>query len=282
MMGCMRLSMMEYRCISTIDLQPHVGFPREIVPFLIANACRANPLSTPTRLSAPWLRRLYRAIAPAYDGFATAVSSAGRAAAMQFTRTALANRGPGAHVLLVGCGTGLSLPPLAEMPAIAWIEAVDASPAMLRRAQTRYRTMDAPSARAGFRQADGRSLPYPDAAFDLVLSLYMLDVLPGPDRARTLRSIARVLRPGGTLITATVAPPRRPVEHLWTGAARAFPALLGGAHPVDLRPMLQDTGFAIRATTRHVDAGLPSQVIVSRKPAPSSSLPQIQTTLEHA
>ena len=209
-----------------------------------------------------------------YDAFATAVSSKARAAAIRSAADVLnadtcteasSTRDAGAHVLLAGCGTGLSLPPIADMPEIAWIEAVDASPTMLRRTRTRYRMLDAPSAKAGFRQADCRSLPYPKDAFDLVLSLYMLDVLPHPDRTQALCSIARVLRPGGTLITATLAPPRRPVEYLWTGAARIVPVLLGGGHPVDLRPMLRLAGFDIGAFSHHNQSGLASQVITSRR-----------------
>lgn len=233
--------------------------------------------SEPIRLSAPWLRRLYHAIAPAYDAFATAVSSAARAAAVKEARRtsekgileqdALGERR--VSVLVAGCGTGLSLPALSSMPTVGWIEAVDVSAAMLHRARRRIRkytdTEADTTVRIGVRQADIRALPYPDDAFDLVLSLYVLDVLPRADRWAALRSIARVLRPGGTLITATIAPPRRPLERLWAGAARLVPILLGGAHPVDLRPMLHRAGLDIHRTSRHVQAGLPSHVIVSRK-----------------
>lgn len=214
-----------------------------------------------------------------YDVFATAVSTRARKAAIQSAADVLnerdmcteaeLNRDTGAHVLLAGCGTGLSLPLLADIPSIEWMEAVDTSPAMLRRARQQHRTLQMASfsGAAGFRQADCRSLPYPADAFDLVISLYVLDVLTPLHRTQALCSIARVLRPCGTLITATVAPPRRPVEHIWSAAAKVVPGLLGGAHPVDLRPMLQQTGFAVRATTRHVESGLPSQVAVSHRRA---------------
>lgn len=236
---------------------------------------QTRPLSEPIRLSAPCLRRLYRAIAPVYDAFATAVSSAARAVVVKDVRHLLKRVQHAAlgerrvSVLVAGCGTGLSLPALASTPTVGWIEAVDASEAMLHRTRRRIREyMDAEANIAGgigVRQADIRALPYPDDAFDLVLSLYVLDVLPRADRWTALRSIARVLRPGGTLITATIAPPRRPVERLWTRAARLAPILLGGAHPVDLRPMLRRAGLDIHRTSRHVQADLPSHVIVSRK-----------------
>jgi ubiquinone/menaquinone biosynthesis C-methylase UbiE len=237
-------------------------------------------VSDPIRLSAPWLRRLYDAIAPAYDRFATAVSSAARAAAMREVRRALAEREPaalgdrGASVLVAGCGTGLSLPALASMPTVGWIEAVDASPAMLHRARRRIRegtSAAGNTGKVGVRNVDLRTLPYPDDAFDLVLALYVLDVLPDDNRWAALRSIVQVVRPGGTLITATVAPPRRPVERLWGGAARAFPVLLGGGHPLDLRPMLRRTGLDIHRSSRHVQAGLPSHVVVSHKRDTSGS-----------
>lgn len=51
--------------------------------------------------------------------------------------------------------------------------------------------------------ADFHTLPFPDATFDVVLSIEVLRYLPDP--AVALREMARVLRPGGVLV-ATAAP----------------------------------------------------------------------------
>lgn len=52
-----------------------------------------------------------------------------------------------------------------------------------------------------FRQADARSLPFPDAAFDIVLfSFNGLDPVPPESRATALAECARVLKPGGWFI----------------------------------------------------------------------------------
>lgn len=45
--------------------------------------------------------------------------------------------------------------------------------------------------------ADAADMPLPDAAFDVVTSVFMLQLVP--DRAAVLREVRRVLRPGGTL-----------------------------------------------------------------------------------
>ena len=57
-----------------------------------------------------------------------------------------------------------------------------------------------PNIDAGLR-GDVTSLPFRDAAFDLVLSSHMIEHLPEPERA--FREMARVLRPGGRLLLLT-------------------------------------------------------------------------------
>jgi ubiquinone/menaquinone biosynthesis C-methylase UbiE len=55
--------------------------------------------------------------------------------------------------------------------------------------------------RFSMRRMDVQALDLPDAAFDAVVANWMLYHVP--DRPRALAEIRRVLRPGGTLFSAT-------------------------------------------------------------------------------
>src|SRR5689334_11082550 len=92
-----------------------------------------------------------------------------------------------------GCGDGRHLAALdAELPAR--IAGVDISERILETARARV-------PRADLRQANLESLPFDDGAFDLVLSSQVIEhVLDAP---AAMRELARVLRPGGTLIIST-------------------------------------------------------------------------------
>ncbi|HEY2778728.1 MAG TPA: class I SAM-dependent methyltransferase [Gaiellaceae bacterium] len=94
-------------------------------------------------------------------------------------------------VLEVGCGWG----ELAEWIARetgAKVVAVDLSPRMVELALERG--VDASV-------ADVQALPFADGTFDLVVAAWMLYHVPDLDRG--IAEIARVLRPGGTLVAST-------------------------------------------------------------------------------
>lgn len=109
----------------------------------------------------------------------------------------------GARILDVGTGTGtLALLALERWPE-ARVAAVDASEAML--ALTAEAARDRLPARA-LRQLErvtavADRLPFEDAAFDLAVSSFVLQLVPS--RAGALREVRRVLRPGGRLAWVT-------------------------------------------------------------------------------
>ena len=107
------------------------------------------------------------------------------------SREWIAERAHG-RILEVAIGTGRSLEFYA--PDVD-LTGVDLSPAMLRRARRRATELGIEPA---FRVADVEHLPYDDASFDTVVCALGLCSIPRPDAA--VREMARVLKPGGTLL----------------------------------------------------------------------------------
>lgn len=107
----------------------------------------------------------------------------------------LADLRPGQRALDVGCGTGTLALMLAEAQPEAEIVGLDGDP----RALAIARGKPCPGGKVSFDEGMSFALPYPDASFDRATSSLMLHHLTTANRERTLREIARVLRPGGGL-----------------------------------------------------------------------------------
>jgi len=101
---------------------------------------------------------------------------------------------PGDLALDVGCGTGRALPALAAAVGPGGrVLGVDVTPAMLDAARAAGR-----DGCATLLLADARRLPLPDAAAGLVFAAGLVHHLPDP--AAGLTELARVTRPGGSLV----------------------------------------------------------------------------------
>lgn len=134
------------------------------------------------------VERVYAVLARVYDDFFDWTLGPGRDAAIE----ALGCR-PGDRVLEVGVGTGLSLP---SYPTECHVTGIDISNEMLGQARER-------AAREGLHavrleEMDARQLRFGDGEFDRVLAPYVISVVPEPERV--MAEIARVCRPGGTVV----------------------------------------------------------------------------------
>src|SRR4029079_2849071 len=97
-------------------------------------------------------------------------------------------------VLDLACGTGtLTLRAKRAAPQIR-ITGIDADPEVLARAEAKAR-----GAGIIFDEGLSTDLPYPDDAFDRVISSLFFHHLEDDEKRRTLREVVRVLRPGGRL-----------------------------------------------------------------------------------
>ena len=132
--------------------------------------------------------RSYRRWAPIYDATFGRVTGVGRARAVEWLNTREGS------ILEVGVGTGLSLPSYRDHLEIT---GVDYSPEMLARAEEKVARLGLGHVRA-LRQMDARSLDFPDGAFDTVVAMYLVSVVPEPERV--ISEMARVCRPGGEVV----------------------------------------------------------------------------------
>lgn len=100
------------------------------------------------------------------------------------------------RLLELGCGVGAELEHLARRRPGLELTGIDLSASHLAAAARRL------GRSAGLVRADARALPFPDHAFDAVLTIWMLEHVPGPEAV--LAEGLRVLRPEGELICTEV------------------------------------------------------------------------------
>jgi geranylgeranyl reductase family protein len=115
---------------------------------------------------------------------------------------------PGAAVLDVGTGTGEAVRLLLAHASPGRVVGVDISRGMLRAARKKVQ-----DPRVTWEQHDATGLPYPDQAFDIVLSTWMLETLTDP--AAAVRECLRVLKDDGFLIYTYSARPEGGLSRIW-------------------------------------------------------------------
>jgi SAM-dependent methyltransferase len=157
-----------------------------------------------------------------------------------------ADPAPGSRVLDVACGTGNA----ALVAARRWTEVVGLDFAA-NLIETGRRRAAAEGTDIAFVEGDAQALPFEDASFDTVLSVFGVQF--APDQGRAAAELLRVTRPGGTIalanwvpgaaaeafftVTARYAPPPPGVPSPWRwGTADGAAELLGGGAEVTVTP----------------------------------------------
>ncbi len=142
------------------------------------------------RMSGDDVRTAYRRWAPVYDAtFGQLV----REGVLQ--TVARANQFSG-NLLEAGVGTGLALP---HYDNGLTVTGIDLSRDMLARAKNRVSHKECTNIHA-LLEMDAGDLKFPDASFDISVAMYVLTVVPDP--AKVVGELARVTRPGGTVLIA--------------------------------------------------------------------------------
>jgi demethylmenaquinone methyltransferase/2-methoxy-6-polyprenyl-1,4-benzoquinol methylase len=116
-----------------------------------------------------------------------------------------------ATVLDMATGTGALAFRLARRPQVR-VVAADITRAMLLQAQARA-ARDGRTPAIDLLECTAEAIPFPDAAFDAVIFTYLLRYVS--DVPATLRELARVVRPGGMMLSQDFAVPHGVFYPLW-------------------------------------------------------------------
>ena len=150
-------------------------------------------------------RTLFAPLGPTYDRYA-AILSFGQDERWRRFLVSRVEVEREATVLDVATGTGAVARELLARKGCT-VVGLDQSPEMLQEARRRLPE----SVRLVESSAD--SIPFPDGAFDALTFTYLLRYVPDPPA--TLRELARVVRPGGTMAGLEFALPRGLWRPLW-------------------------------------------------------------------
>jgi demethylmenaquinone methyltransferase/2-methoxy-6-polyprenyl-1,4-benzoquinol methylase len=156
-------------------------------------------------------RRIFAPLGPTYERYASILSYGQDPRWRKFLVSRVA-AGPGDRILDVATGTGAVARELVRQKGCS-VVGVDQSPGML--AQARRRSNGA----VELVEASAEKLPFADGEFDGLTFTYLLRYVDDP--AATLRELARVVRPGGTIAALEFGLPAGPWRPLWELHVRA-------------------------------------------------------------
>jgi demethylmenaquinone methyltransferase / 2-methoxy-6-polyprenyl-1,4-benzoquinol methylase len=193
-------------------------------------------------------RSLFAPLGPTYDRTA-ALLSFGQDPRWRRFLVSRVEAGPGATVLDVATGTAAVAIELARRTG-ASVVGVDQSPEMLAAGRDRVARAGL-AARIELVEGHAEELPFEDASVDALTFTYLLRYVDDP--AATLRELARVVRPGGTVAALEFGLPRGLARPAWELYVRAVLPLAGRA----LSPGWGEVGRFLGPSIRDFYARLP-------------------------
>lgn len=191
----------------------------------------SDPSASSTDLTRWWNRTRYQLYAPIYDWVARPMEDGRTRAIEQLSLTG------DERILILGSGPGSDLP---HLPSGASLTAVDAAPAMVRRAEEKA---DALGMDVDARVGDAQALPFEDDSFDVVLLHLILTVVPDPDAVAA--ETARVLAPDGRVSIFDKFIPDGTEPSLLRRALNPIARFLFSDITYELGPILTGTGLQI-------------------------------------
>jgi methyltransferase OMS1, mitochondrial len=218
------------------------------------------PPVTPLDASTNSLKESYNDYAEKYDDLDGGIAA--EALGFPDQRKALLQEAKG-DVLECAVGTGLNLQ-FYNLKNLRSFTAIDLSPGMLHQAQLKASSLQFPSSISNpssssstknflsFQQADVANLPFPDNSFDSVVDTFSLCVFPDP--AAALRSMARVVRPGGKILLLEHSRSTSPVLGWYQDLTSSTVTAMGKGcvWNQDVIRLVEDAGLRIERVDRYV------------------------------
>jgi ubiquinone/menaquinone biosynthesis C-methylase UbiE len=164
-----------------------------------------------------------------------------------------------ARLLDIGCGTGRLLRQLSIAHPALRLFGVDMSPPYVRAA--RNLLADVPDASLAAENAE--SLPYRDACFEVLTSVYLFHELPRAARRRVVAEMKRVIVPGGLLVvedSAQLAESSIIAKALGNFAREFHEPFYDDYLRDDIAALLGEAGFRVESVT----PAYVSKVVVAR------------------
>jgi demethylmenaquinone methyltransferase/2-methoxy-6-polyprenyl-1,4-benzoquinol methylase len=194
-------------------------------------------------------RTLFAPLGPTYDRYA-ALLSLGQDPRWRRFLVSRVEAGPRDTVLDVATGTGAVARELIRQKRCT-VVGLDQSSEMLAEARRRL----GPDVRLVDATAD--RIPFPDGTFDALTFTYLLRYVEDP--ASTLRELARVVRPGGTIASLEFAVPRGIWRGPWELYVRAGLPAAGRA----ISPGWRRVGTFLGTSIREFDLHWPEQRLLA-------------------
>ena len=192
---------------------------------------------------------LFAPLGPTYDRYARLLSLGQDPRWRRFLVSRL-HIGPDARVLDVATGTGAVAVELVRQYGCS-VVGIDRSPEMLAVARRRVAARGL-GTRIELHEGRAETLPFADASFDALTVTYLLRYVDDP--AATIRELARVVRPGGTMALLEFGVPQaRPARILWELYVRIALPLAGRL----LSPGWHEVGRFLGPSIRDYEARLP-------------------------
>ena len=243
-------------------------------------------LNSPARKQ-QFVTPMFDIIAPRYDAF-TRLFSFGMDAGWKreaLDAVRLARQGRLTAVALdLACGTGDFTVALATLLPDSRVTGVDASPRMIDHAANRISTAEFASIRerVHVQVGDMMALDLPDRSMDVVMAGYGVRNVPDP--ATSVREMARVTKPGATLVTLDFY---RPASSLWRRLLLGYLTVAGNlvgwlwhrdpivygyiSRSIDhfmswqsFSVLLEREGFVVQRVVRHLGGGIALHVATRR------------------
>jgi phosphatidylethanolamine/phosphatidyl-N-methylethanolamine N-methyltransferase len=184
--------------------------------------------STVKKDTQPHASPVYNHLVPAYQALWPAVAGKRIDAAIRSLQIP-----PGAKVLEVGVGTGLSL---RSYPQHASVTGVDLSKSMLAEAEQMIRDQGWNHVR--LMRMNAEQLEFEDSSFDFVTSFHTISVVSHPQEM--MREVVRVCRPGGCLMIINHFRSDNPIIARVVDSAGNLTKHLGWRTDLDLDEVLRE------------------------------------------